>query len=119
MNSLIIISNEKFYMDEKACYCDNIDMKSTPEELSNIYEVLLIARKFNIKRAFKVDRSRFNVSLNTNVISYLLSILKTLKLKTKYLILGRFIEINYILHWNLFTSYKEGKCIFINCRLSL
>ena len=86
MNSLIIISNEKFYMDEKACYCDNIDMKSTPEELSNIYEVLLIARKFNIKRAFEVDRSRFNLSLNTNVISYLLSILKTLKLKTKYLV---------------------------------
>ena len=86
MNSLIIISNEKFYMDEKACYCDNIDMKSTPEELSNIYEVLLIARKLNIKRAFEVDRSRLNVSLNTNVISYLLSILKTLKLKTKYLV---------------------------------
>ena len=54
MNSLIIISNEKFYMDEKACYCDNIEMKSTPEELSNIYEVLLIARKFNIKRAFDI-----------------------------------------------------------------
>ena len=51
MNSLIIISNEKFYMDDKVYYCDNIDMKSTPEELSNIYEVLLIARKSNIKRA--------------------------------------------------------------------
>ena len=70
MNSLIIISNEKFYMDEKACYCDNIDMKSTPEELSNIYEVLLIARKLNIKRAFEVDKSKFNLSLNTNIISY-------------------------------------------------
>ena len=86
MNSLIIISNEKFYIDQNACYCDNIDMKSTPEELSNIYDVLLIARKLNIKRAFEVDKSRFNLSLNTNIISYLLSIFKTFKLKTKYLV---------------------------------
>jgi len=86
MNSLVIISNEKFYMDEKACYCDNVDMKSTPEELSNIYEVLLIARKFNIKRAFEVDKSKLNLNLNTNIISYLLSIFKTFKLKRKYLV---------------------------------
>ena len=86
MNSLIIISNEKFYMDDKVYYCDNIDMKSTPEELSNIYDVLLIARKFNVKRAFKVDNSKLNLSLNSNIISYLLSIFKTFKLKTKYLV---------------------------------
>ncbi len=86
MNSLIIISNEKFYMDEKACYCDNIDMKSTPEELSNIYDVILIARKFNVKRAFEVDNSKLNLNLNTNIFSYLLSIFKTFRLKTKYLV---------------------------------
>ena len=86
MNSLIIISNEKFYMDEKVYYCDNIDMKSTPEELSNIYDVLLIARKFNVKRAFEVDNSKLNLNLNTNILSYLLSIFKTFKLKTKYLV---------------------------------
>ena len=86
MNSLIIISNEKFYMDDKVYYCDNIDMKSTPEELSNIYDVLLIARKFNVKRAFEVDNSKLNLNLNTNILSYLLSIFKTFKLKTKYLV---------------------------------
>ena len=86
MDNLIIISNEKFYVDEKAFYCDNIDMKSTPEELSNIYDVILIARKFNDKRAFEVDNSKFNLNLNTNIFSYLLSIFKTFKIETKYLV---------------------------------
>ena len=111
MNSLIIISNEKFYMDDKVYYCDNIDMKSTPEELSNIYDVLLIARKFNVKRAFKVDNSKLNLSLNSNIISYLLSIFKTFKLKTKYLVFS-ITPYTFLAILLLSIFRKKSFCIF-------
>ena len=51
---LIIVSNEKVSIFENKFYCDNIDMKSIPEGLSDNLEVLFIGRKSNIKRSHQI-----------------------------------------------------------------
>ena len=59
-NNLIIITNESIYLDENnKFFCDNIDLKSIPEGLSNYANINLIARyskkirskKINIKKS--------------------------------------------------------------------
>ena len=37
--SLIIINNEKVFEEDGQFYCDNFDMKATPEALNNYYLV--------------------------------------------------------------------------------
>ena len=49
MQKLFIISNESIYEDSGKFFCDNIDLKSTPEGLSKKFEVNLIARKSSKK----------------------------------------------------------------------
>ena len=90
MNSnkkLIIISNEKVSTSKEKIYCDNIDMKSIPEGLSKNYEVLMISRKSNIKRFHQINIEK--IKLESNMFTFLFSILKTLKYKeASYLIIS-------------------------------
>ena len=37
---LVIISNEKIFKNNEEFYCENIDMKSIPEELEKNFEVI-------------------------------------------------------------------------------
>ena len=50
MHKLFIISNESVYEEDGTFYCDNIDIKSTPEGLDKNFEVNLIARKSKKKK---------------------------------------------------------------------
>ena len=53
MNSnkkLVIISNEKTSINTEGIYCDNIDMKTIPEDLNKNFNVTVIARDTKIKR---------------------------------------------------------------------
>ena len=52
---LYIITNESFYNQDKDYYCDNIDLKSIPEGLSDYNETHIIARKSHISRSKKVE----------------------------------------------------------------
>ena len=45
MEKLFIISNESVFNYEGNFFCDNIDLKSTPEGLNKKFQVNLIARK--------------------------------------------------------------------------
>ena len=45
MEKLFIISNESIFENNGSFFCDNLDMKSTPESLSQKYEISIIARK--------------------------------------------------------------------------
>ena len=45
MHKLFIISNESVYEEDGTYYCDNIDIKSTPEGLDKNFQVNLLARK--------------------------------------------------------------------------
>ena len=51
-NKLFIITNESIYKkDSKNFLCDNIDLKSIPEELNKFCEVNIIARSSNKLRS--------------------------------------------------------------------
>ena len=52
-NKLYIISNEKIFQKEGVFFCDNLDLKTTPEGLSNFFDVKLLARKTKIARSHK------------------------------------------------------------------
>ena len=53
MQKLFIISNEKIYENNNNFFCDNIDLKSTPEGLKKNFEVSLIAKKSKKKGHIK------------------------------------------------------------------
>ena len=50
MQKLFIISNESIYENNSKYFCDNLDLKSTPEGLNKTFEVNIIARKSSKER---------------------------------------------------------------------
>ena len=87
MKKLFIISNESIFDYGESFFCDNIDLKSTPEGLSNAFEVNLIGRKSTKIRSHKINIK--NIKTYRNILSYLLGILRSLKEKnSKYLIIS-------------------------------
>ncbi len=87
MKKLFIISNESIFNYQGKFFCDNIDMKSTPEGLSNKFEVNIIARKSNNIRSHKIDLK--NVNIYGNIISFLFGVLRAVKNEnSKYLIIS-------------------------------
>jgi glycosyltransferase involved in cell wall biosynthesis len=84
---LFIFSNENITLNENRFFCDNIDIKSTPEGLSKIFEVNLFGRKSHQKRAHEIKIKK--VKIFDNIFSYILASIKTLKNdNTKYLIIS-------------------------------
>ena len=87
MKKLFIISNESIFNYQEGFFCDNIDLKSTPEGLNNEFNVHLIGRKSRKIRSHRINIK--NVKTYRNFLSYLLGILKSLREKqSKYLIVS-------------------------------
>ena len=87
MKKLFIISNESIFNYEDSFFCDNIDLKSTPEGLNNKFEVNLIGRESKKIRSHKINIK--NIKTYGNVLSYLLAILRSLKeVDSKHLIIS-------------------------------
>ena len=85
--NLVIINNEKVSQEANSFYCDNIDMKSIPEGLSNKLEVLFIGRKSIVERFHKINLKK--IIIKSNIFSFLFAIFKTFKNKeTKYLLIS-------------------------------
>jgi len=87
-NNLIIITNESIYLDENnKFFCDNIDLKSIPEGLSNYANINLIARYSKKIRSKKINIKK--ISISKNIFTYLISIFKSFEDKnSKYLIIS-------------------------------
>ena len=85
---LFIFSNEKIYFSSNKFFCDNIDLKSTPEGLNKKYEIYLLGRKSNKKRSHQIKLK--NIKIFSNIFSYLSEVIKTSKDKhdSKYLIIS-------------------------------
>ena len=84
---VIIISNEKFYAEEKNYFCDNIAEKSLPDGLKDKFEVTIIGRSTYVKRAHQLKTK--NIESYKFLISYLIAIFKKIrKEETKFLILA-------------------------------
>ena len=64
MEKLFIISNESIFNYEGNFFCDNIDLKSTPEGLTNNFEVNLIGRKSKKIRSHKINIKNIKIYRN-------------------------------------------------------
>ena len=87
MKKLFIISNESIFQKENSYFCDNIDLKSTPEGLSKKFEVNLIARKSKKERVHKINIE--NIKIFGSIFSYIFGVIDSFKHKdSKYLIIS-------------------------------
>jgi len=84
---LFIFSNESIYFEDNKYYCDNLDLKSTPEGLNKKFEVNLFGRKSNKKRSHEIKIKKINIF--NNIFSYILSVITASKKSdSKFLIIS-------------------------------
>ena len=84
---LFIFSNESIFIQDQKFFCDNIDLKSTPEGLNKKFEVNLIGRKSFKNRAHEIKLKK--IKIFTNIFSYLSEVIRSTKSEnTKYLVIS-------------------------------
>ena len=84
---LFIFSNESIYTSNNKFYCDNLDLKTTPEGLNKKFDVNLFGRKSFQKKAHEIKINKIRVF--SNIFTYLLEVKKVLKNKeAKFLIIS-------------------------------
>ena len=82
---LFIFSNENIFIQEEKYFCDNIDLKSSPEGLNKKFEVNLFGRKSYKKRTHEIKLKK--IKIFSNIFTYLSEVIKSTKVEnTKYLI---------------------------------
>ncbi len=84
---LFIFSNESVSKHDGKFYCDNIDIKSSPEGLSKKFEVNLFVRKSYKKRSHEIKIKK--IKIFNNLFTYISSAVIASKTKnSKYLIIS-------------------------------
>ena len=87
MKKLFIISNESVSEENGKYFCDNIDMKSTPEGLEKSFEVCLLARNSKKPRSHEINIK--NIKVLRSIFSFIKEVIKISKIKeAKYLIIS-------------------------------
>ncbi len=83
---LVIINNEKIFIEKESFYCDNLDLKILPEELNSYYQVQYIVRRSKRKGNQKINLRNIKITSFFNLFYY---IFKTFKMKeVKYLLIS-------------------------------
>ncbi len=77
-NPLIIINNEKIFREDDNYYCDNLDLKILPEELSNYYQLRYIVRSSNKKGNQKLNLKDIKVA--SNIFKFIYFVFKTIRI---------------------------------------
>ena len=85
--NLAIVSNEKTHFEKNSFFCDNIDMKSIPEGLSEKFNLHLFVRKSNIQRSTHEIKIK-NITISKGIFSYILNIIRLSSNHKKYLIIS-------------------------------
>ena len=84
---LVIINKEKIFKRNNSFFCDNIDMKTIPEELNKIYDVEFIGANSKIERSYEIKME--NIKLTSNILNIILNIFQTFKNKeARYLLIS-------------------------------
>ena len=84
---LFIFTNESIFLQDENYFCDNLDLKSTPEGLNKKFEVNLFGRKSFKKRAHEIKLKK--IKIFSNIFSYLCEVIKSSKIdNTKFLIIS-------------------------------
>ena len=76
---LFVFSNENIFSQDEKFFCDNIDIKSTPEGLNKKFEVHLFGRKSKKKRAHEIKLKK--IKIFSNIFSYLYEVIKSTKIE--------------------------------------
>jgi len=74
---LVIINNEKCIKKDGDFYCENLEIKSISELLSEKFKIKLILRNSNINPVHKIEKSE--VTASSNIFSFIFNIFKSLK----------------------------------------
>ena len=84
---LFIFSNENIFLENEKFFCDNIDLKSSPEGLNKKFDVNLFGRKTTKRRAHEMKLKKIKVF--SNLFSYLSEVIKSTKIdNAKYLVIS-------------------------------
>ena len=84
---LFIFSNEQILSQDGKFYCDNIDLKSSPEGLNKKFEVNLFGRKSYKKKAHEIKVKK--IKIFDNLFAYISSVVAASKIRdSKYLIIS-------------------------------
>jgi glycosyltransferase involved in cell wall biosynthesis len=84
---LFIFCNESVFLKDGKFYCDNLDLKSTPEGLNKKFEVNLFARTSKNKRSHEIKIK--NIKIFNNIFSYLSCVIAASKIEdSKFLIIS-------------------------------
>ncbi len=84
---LFIFSNEKIFSQNNQFFCDNIDLKSSPEGLNKEFEVNLFGRKSAQKRTHQIKIKK--IKTFSNIFTYVSSLIDSTKNKdSKYLVIS-------------------------------
>ena len=84
---LFIFSNENIYLNDNKYYCDNLDLKSTPEGLNKKFEVNLFGRKSKKKKSHEIKVKK--ILIFNSIFSYISSVIAASKNEdTKFLIIS-------------------------------
>lgn len=89
MQKILIISNESIFYDtsKKKYFCDNIDMKSSPEGLSLEHDVSIIGRESKKKRFHEINIKKIKNS--KSIFSFISNIYMSTKIEDlKYLVVS-------------------------------
>ena len=63
-NILYLISNERIFQNNEMFFCDNLDMKSTPEGLNKFFDVKVVARKSKVNRSQRLNLKSIKIFSN-------------------------------------------------------
>ena len=84
---LFIFSNERIFFQDEKFFCDNIDLKSSPEGLNKKFEVNLFGRKSSKKRSHEIKLKKLKIF--SNIFSYFAEVVKSTKIEnTKFLVIS-------------------------------
>lgn len=84
---LFIFSNESILSHAGKFFCDNIDLKTTPEGLNKNFEINLFGRKTKKNRSHEIKIKKTKIF--SNIFSYISSVIKSTKQEdAKYLIIS-------------------------------
>tara|TARA_B100000963_G_scaffold329667_1_gene319234 strand:- start:354 stop:1376 length:1023 start_codon:yes stop_codon:yes gene_type:complete len=84
---LFIFTNESIFLQDEKFFCDNIDLKSSPEGLNKKFEVNLFGRRSFKKRAHEIKLKKLKTF--SNIFAYLSEVIKSTKIdNTKFLVIS-------------------------------
>ena len=84
---LFIFTNESIFLRDEKFFCDNIDLKSSPEGLNKKFEVNLFGRKSSKKRAHEIKLKKLKIF--SNILSYLSEVIRSTKVEdAKFLVIS-------------------------------